>query len=150
MYKKVLVPLDGSELAECSLSHVQNLANHEAIGEVTFLNVVLTNFDWYQIEEGFDYSAFRNNLLKHSQQYLAGIQSRLAPEGINIKTESVEGSVPAQVIADYSKNNGIDMIVMSTHGRTGMRNLMFGSVALSVLHESHVPVLLIRPEACRM
>jgi nucleotide-binding universal stress UspA family protein len=150
MYKNVLVPLDGSELAECSLSHVKNLVSHEAIGEVTLLSVVLTNFDWYQIDEGFDHSAFRNNLLKQSRQYLADIQSRLAVEGINVKTESVEGSVPAQVIADYSKNNGMDMIVMSTHGRTGLRHLMFGSVALSVLHESHVPVLLIRPEACRM
>lgn len=101
------------------MSHVKNLANHQAIGEVTLLNVVLTNFDWFQIDEGFDYNAFRNNLFKKSEQYLADIQSRLSSEGIKVKTELVEGSVPAQVIADYSKKSGMDMIVMSTHGRTG-------------------------------
>lgn len=150
MYNKVLVPLDGSELAECALSHVKNLVNHGAIGEVTLLRVVLNNFDWYQVDEAFDYTTFRSSLLKQSQQYLADMQNRLSSEGINVKTELVEGSVPAQVISDYAKKNDVDMIAMSTHGRTGMRHLMFGSVALSVLHDAHVPVFLIRPEACRM
>ncbi len=150
MYRKVLVPLDGSELAECSLPHIQSLAKDGAIGEVTLLNVVLTNFDWYQIEEGFDYSVFKKTLLHKSKKYLADTQARLSAEGIKVKTESIEGSSPAQTISDYSKKKGMDIIVMSTHGRTGMINLMFGSVALSVLHDSPVPVLLIRPDSCRI
>ena len=47
------------------------------------------------------------------------------------------------------RDNGIDLIIIATHGYTGMKKLMFGSVALEVLHSSHVPVLLIRPESCR-
>ena len=53
-------------------------------------------------------------------------------------------------ISDYAKENGIDMIVIATHGYTGLKKLMLGSVALGVLQESHVPVLLIRPDSCRI
>ena len=150
MYKKVLVPLDGSELAECALSHVKDLAEDGSIGEITLLNAVLTNFEWDRMEDDFNYSALRTTLFNKSEKYLADARSRLNLEGIDVKTDSVEGGSPAHIIAEYSKKNGMDMIVMSTHGRTGMRHLMFGSVALGVLHDSHVPVLLIRPEACRV
>jgi nucleotide-binding universal stress UspA family protein len=149
MYKKILVPLDGSELAEFALAHVKNLVKDGVVRDVVLLNVVLTNFDWHQIEEGFDYDAFRNTLMEKSQKYLAEMQAGLSSAGINVKTESIQGDFPARTITDYSKQNAIDMIVMSTHGRTGMKILMFGSTALSVLHDSHVPVLLIRPDACR-
>ena len=52
----------------------------------------------------------------------------------------------AQMIIDYVKKNGIDLIVIATHGYSGVRRLMFGSVALQVLHDADVPVLLIRPK----
>ncbi len=50
---------------------------------------------------------------------------------------------------NYAEANDVDLIVIATHGYTGMKKLMFGSVALRVLHDSHVPVLLIRSESCR-
>lgn len=150
MYKKVLVPLDGSDLAECALSHVKNLVKDGSIGEITLLNAVLTNFEWERMEDDFNYNAFRNALFNKSAKYLADARSRLNLEEIDVKMESIEGSSPARIIAEYSKKSGMDLIVMSTHGRTGMRHLMFGSVALGVLHDAHVPVLLIRPEACRV
>ena len=97
-----------------------------------------------------DINAVRENLFMESRKYLADVESRLASEGIKVKTESLEGNRPAEIISDYAQKNGMDMIVIATHGYTGMKKLMFGSVALEVLHESHVPVLLIRPESCRM
>ncbi|MBI4634073.1 MAG: universal stress protein [Deltaproteobacteria bacterium] len=156
MYKKVLVPLDGSELAECSLPHVKNLAKDGSVGEVILLNVITLalplmeiNLDDSAMGNIFDFTAFRNQQREKSQKYLAGIQSRLSADGIKIKTESLEADTPVHAIVDYALKNSADLIVIATHGYTGMKKMLFGSTAFGVLHESHVPVLLIRPESCR-
>jgi len=154
MYKKVLVPLDGSPLAECTLSHVKNLFKDGSLGEVTILNVVKVDLPWATIKnaqspQDIDLDAIRKPLFIASRKYLADIESRLVSEGINVKTESLEGNRPADAITEYAQKRGIDMIIMGTHGHTGLKHLMLGSVAFGVLHQSHVPVLLIRPESCR-
>lgn len=153
MYKNVLVPLDGSELAECTLSHVKNLFKDGSVGEVTLLHVVKVDFPWARVEleypPGIDLNAIRQPLFDKSRKYLADIESRLAAEGIKVKTASLEGTRPADTITDYAHENDVDMIIIGTHGYTGFKKLMLGSVAFSVLHQSHVPVLLIRPESCR-
>lgn len=149
MYKRILVPLDGSKTAECALTHVINLVRSGAAGEVTLLSVISVHIPGRgDIPGVIDMKMLRENLLTESKRYLADVESRLASEGINVKKESVEGSRPAETISDYANNNGIDMIVIATHGYTGLKKLMFGSVAFGVLHEAHVPVMLIRPEAC--
>jgi len=152
MYKKVLVPLDGSALAACTLSHVKNLFKDGSVGEVTLLNVVKVDLSWAvmgsdQYPKGIDINAIREPLFIASRKYLADIESRLVSEGIEVKTESLEGNRPADTITEYAQKEGMDMIIIGTHGYTGLKKLMFGSVALGVLHESHVPVLLIRPES---
>lgn len=151
MYKTILVPLDGSQLAECALSHVKNLAKEGAAGEVIFLKVFNVSFmSQSELHPGaFDINKVRENLLVESRRYLADVESRFASEGIRVRTESLEGNRPAETISDYAQKNGVELIVIATHGYTGMKKLMFGSVALRVLHDSHVPVLLIRPESCR-
>lgn len=150
MYKKILVPLDGSKLAECALAHVRNLVKHGAGEEVTLLNVVNVYIPGRgEIPGIVDINEVRENLFAESRTYLAEVESRLASEGVTVKRESVEGNRPADIISEYAQKNGMDMIVIATHGYTGMKKLMFGSVALGVLHESHIPVLLIRPESCR-
>ena len=154
MYKKVLVPLDGSALAECTLSHVKNLFKDDSVGEVTLLNVVKVDLPWAvmgsdQYPKGFDLNAIREPLFTASRKYLADIESRLVSEGIKVKTESLEGNRPADTITEYAEKEGMDMIIIGTHGYTGLKKLMLGSVAFGVLHQSHIPVLLIRPESCR-
>jgi len=154
MYKKILVPLDGSELAECTLSHVKNLAKAGSVGEVTLLNVVKVDIPWVEMRSEYpkvvDLEAIRKPLFAESKKYLADLESRLAAEGVKVNTESIEGHRPALTITDYAEENGMDMIVIGTHGRTGLKKLMMGSVAFAVLHQSHVPVLLIRPESCQI
>lgn len=148
MYQKILVPLDGSKVAECALSHVKNLVKDGAVGEVTLLNVVNVYLQGYGEYPGHvNINAIRENLFMESRKYLADVESRLASEGIKVKKESLEGNRPADAISDYAQKNGIELIVIATHGYTGLKKLMFGSVALGVLHESHIPVLLIRPES---
>ena len=152
MYKKVLVPLDGSELAECALSHAQNMAKEGSAGEVTILNVFWANVPFIgeaATSMSFDVEDLKKNLLIDSQKYLADVKSRLGSEGIKVKAESLEGIRPAAIISDYAREKGIDLIIIATHGYTGLKKLMFGSVALEVLHNSHASVLLIRPESCR-
>jgi nucleotide-binding universal stress UspA family protein len=145
MFKKVLVPLDGSKLAECALPHVRNLAQGGFVGEIVLLNVVDVPTTWI---EGVDYMAIKDASLKQATRYLADVQKQLAAEGMPVMTEILEG-MTTQVIADYAKEKGVDLIVIGTHGYTGMRKLMFGSVALRILHDAHCPVLLIRSESCR-
>jgi nucleotide-binding universal stress UspA family protein len=157
MYKKILVPLDGSELAECSLNHVKKLFRDGLAGEVVLLNAVVVEIPWRDViaredahAKTFDYNAFIKAFMDKSRQYLAKVQARLASEGITVKTETIESNRPSQTIADYAQKNGMELIVIATHGYTGMKKMMLGSVALKVLHESNVPVLLIRPEACQV
>lgn len=153
MYKKVLVPLDGSELAECALNHVKSLSKDGSVGELTLLNIVNVDIPWFRSEDGheqFDINKVRENVFNSSQKYLTGVESRLASEGFKVKIESLEANRPAHAIIEYAQKNGMDMIVIATHGYTGMKGMMMGSVALGVIHQSHVPVLLIRPEACRI
>lgn len=155
MYKKILVPLDGSELAECSLNHVTSLLKNGSAGEVILLNAVVVDLPWKELSRGessnapvFDYAAFVETFVEKSKRYLTKVQARLRSEGFNVKTETVEANAPSRAITDYALQNRVDLIVIATHGYTGMKKMLLGSVASKVLHESHVPVLLIRPQSC--
>jgi nucleotide-binding universal stress UspA family protein len=151
MYQRILVPLDGSDLAECTLFHVESLADHGYAGEVTLMNVVKIDIPWaemYEKKQPIDLDGIRKKLMGVSEQYLNKVASQLTSKGIKVKTKSIEANRPAYTIMDYAKENDINLIVMATHGHTGLKKLIMGSVASSVLHESSIPVLLIRPESC--
>jgi nucleotide-binding universal stress UspA family protein len=155
MYKKVLVPLDGSGLAECALSHVKNLVQNGVVEDVTILNVFSVPVALLgaggEISQGVvDVNALDEQMRYGSLKYLADVKSRLESEGVKVKTESLEGSRAAETISDYVQKNGIDLVILATHGYTGLKKLMFGSVALEILHNSHAPIFLVRPESCWM
>jgi len=150
MYRKVLVPLDGSKLAECALDQVIMMAKGGFAGEVTLLNVVRIEAPYAELYgKNFDINTMRKALMDSARKYLAGVEARLAGEGVKVKTEVLEADRPAPAITDYAHKNGMEMIVIATHGYTGLKKLMLGSVTLSVLNQSRGPVLVIRPEACR-
>jgi nucleotide-binding universal stress UspA family protein len=152
MYRKVLVPLDGSALAECALPHIKSLVREGAAGEVTLLNIYQVSIGTAGVRSyahAIDIHALRDSLRRDSTGYLAQVAAQLASEGIEVKTVSQEGNHPADAIAEHAQQYGADLIVIATHGYTGLKKLMLGSVALGVLHESHIPVLLIRPESCK-
>jgi len=133
----------------------KRLFQESAGGEVILLNAVVTDLPWREmiINEdskavAFDYNAFVKAAMDKAKQYLAKVQSRIASQGFTVKTEAVESRSAAETITDYAQKNKCDVIVIATHGYTGMKKMLLGSVAARVLHESRVPVLLIRPEAC--
>jgi nucleotide-binding universal stress UspA family protein len=156
MFKKVLVPLDGSELSECSLSYVTNLVKEGSAADVILLTVVafdipiaeIPSYDMI-VDRGAYFRAFRDDSLVKSREYLEQVESRLKSEGLRVETVLLEGGRSADRIIDFSRQNGVDLIVMATHGYSGLKKMLLGSVAFTVLHESPVPVLLIRPESCR-
>jgi len=147
LYRKLLVPLDGSTLAECALPHVKNLMSAGCAEEATILNVLREHF--IPFEYGPSDLEIMEKYREERRKYLADVEQRLDAEGIKVQTELLENDHPANAISDYAAHNGIDMIILATHGYTGLKKMMLGSVALEVLHDSHVPVLLIRPESCR-
>ncbi len=143
MYKKMLVPLDGSELSEASLTHVIALTKSCQVPEVILIRVRepldagvrqrLSGDLAKQLDEAYN---------DETKEYLSKISNYLADKGIKAETVAVAGSA-AESILSYSKENSIDLIVMSSHGRTGIARWAFGSVAEKVLRQSVVPVLII-------
>jgi nucleotide-binding universal stress UspA family protein len=143
MYQKVLIPLDGSKLAECVLPPLRELARGGIVGEIILLNIVEVPSVW--VAEGLEFINLKNAQTYSMQKYLAELQDQLSSEGMDVKTEVLEGE-SAHSIIDFAKSNQVDLIIIATHGYKGMKRVMFGSVALKVLHDSHIPVLLIRPD----
>ena len=80
------------------------------------------------------------------EQNLMGMASDLRNESIAVRTHIIEGSGVASAICDYVRDEDIDLVVMSTHGRTGLAQFLFGSVASKVMEGVKVPVLLIHPD----
>ncbi len=146
MYQKVLVPLDGSDLAECALTEVKKLAAGGLIREIILLSVV--EVPTLNVGEGIDYSMLRKSQFEKIQQYLEDVPEKVAAKGVEVTTKILEGSA-ADTIINFVRSNAIDLIVIATHGYSGMKKLMFGSVALQVLHDAYVPVLLIRPKSLK-
>lgn len=151
MYHKVLVPLDGSKLAECALTHVKAMVQEGFAREVTLLSVVHVDAPYSELYGAhFDINKMKKAYFDAAGKYLADVQSRLGTEGITAKAEVVEHKRPAPAVTDYALKHSIDLIVLATHGYTGLKKLVLGSVALSILQDAHTSVLLISPEACRL
>jgi len=145
MYQKILVPLDGSELAECVLPHVKAIARACGVGEVVLLEVVEPPPTW--AAEGVDLYALQSADVKAAKEYLSKKQSQLSSEGFNVSSELSVGRA-AEVITEFAKQNAIDFIAIATHGRSGISRWVLGSVADKVLRSSNVPMLVIKPAGC--
>jgi nucleotide-binding universal stress UspA family protein len=142
MYHKVLVPLDGSKLAECVLPHVKAIAAGCGIREVVLLRVVEPLQPGTPLAVDFD--AVQKAGLKAVEEYLAKIKAELSKEGTNVEAKVLTGR-PAETITDFARHSKVDLIAIATHGRSGVSRWVFGSVAARVVHSSSAPVLLIRP-----
>jgi nucleotide-binding universal stress UspA family protein len=136
MLDRILIPLDGSALAESVLVQVRRLlARRDA--ELLLLQVVtLPPSNEADAGEPLDH------LWSRATEYLQSVAGRLSSEGIRARTRVVEG-FPAREILGAAKKEHADLIAMSTHGRTGIARWVFGSVTEKVLRGSPVPVLAI-------
>jgi nucleotide-binding universal stress UspA family protein len=151
VYKKILAPLDSSKLSELSLEHVKKVALATDGPEVVFLIVLepVSFLTYASTRLGEDEA---RNLEKksrvHAQKYVNRIAARLKKEGINAQGEVVWGR-PADEILQYIEKHKIDLVIMSTHGRSGIPRWAMGSVADKVIRSSPIPVLIIPPQGFR-
>ncbi len=144
MYCKILVPLDGSKLAEGVLPHAKALAYSEE-AELVLLNVAANPaFDFVFADPGLAQRAEEEQETR-SQKYMLEIENRLKAEGFKVSSLLRVGAV-ADTILTVADEMHVDLIAMSTHGRTGAARWLLGSVADRVVRSSEVPVLLIRPK----
>ena len=142
MYKKILVPLDGSKVAEGVLPHAKSLAYSEG-AELILLTVAANPaMDFVFSDPGLAQSAVQEQE-DRSKQYITEIENELKAAGFKTSTLLRIGSV-AEVILEVAEELQVDVIAMSTHGRTGPARWLIGSIAERVVHNSKIPVLLIR------
>jgi nucleotide-binding universal stress UspA family protein len=158
MYQKIMVPLDGSELAECVLPHVEVIAKGCGVAEVIFARVVepamlpigaLTDGGTMFTEADAERTRKQIDASNKSaaKNYLAELMSRVKLDKVKIKTEVLDGKA-AEELAEYATKNNVDLIIIATHGRSGISRWVWGSVADRLLRSACVPVLMVRAPGC--
>ncbi|MBI4186624.1 MAG: universal stress protein [Chloroflexi bacterium] len=151
MYSKILVPLDGSKLAECVLTHVDAIAKGCGTKEVVFVRVVEpfympTGGDGYAFTEQ-DIKRITSERTKEAENYLQKFIGHASLDGAKARWEVLSGRA-ADSIADYATKNNTELIIIATHGRSGVSRWVMGSVADRVLRSACVPVLMVRAPGC--
>jgi nucleotide-binding universal stress UspA family protein len=126
MYKRIMVPLDGSDLSQSALPHALELGR--ALDATLLLFYVRDP---------------RSGSVEAARRYLAFVRDQQAASGMAIEILVGEGAVAAAII-DAAQQERIDLIAMATHGRSGMQRVVYGSVAEQVLRSSSKPILLVR------
>ncbi len=150
MYKKILFPTDGSELSECAMSHLVAVARGCQVPDIVLLRVIEPPLvhEVLEINKSIMQNA-REGSLKDAKRYLAELADKLSQEGLKASTVTLQGQ-PADEILNFAKNNNIDLIIMSTHGRSGVARWTMGSVADKIVRHSISPVLTVSPASCRI
>ncbi len=150
MYQKVLVPLDGSELADCVLPHLKTLAQGSQVKKVIFVRVV-EPFHQPPGESVLDEALVKKIEAEHKgavEEYLQKLLGRVRLDpGIQVQTQVLYGRV-ADSLADFANKSKVDLILIATHGRSGMSRWVWGSVADRILRSSCVPILMVRAPGC--
>ncbi len=152
MFKKILVCLDGSELAEQILPYAVEEALHFQ-GKLVLFQVVPEPVAFSPGIPGAASVPIRTDTmleeakkaLNEARDYLEDIATPLRKKGIQVEAVSILGGV-GEAILSYAEGNNINLITIATHGRSGLRRGVFGSIADYVLRESGLPILVIRPQ----
>ncbi|MFV9504456.1 MAG: universal stress protein [Oscillochloridaceae bacterium umkhey_bin13] len=145
MYNHILVPLDGSALAEQILPHVQTLANVGTRPRLTLLRAVPREYPDV-VEGGTVTNQVINpmdELLAEAQSYLEQVAKKLRSEGIEVHCEVLIRH-PAEAIIEFANQTKPDLIAIATHGRGGIVRLLHGSITETIMHATPAPMLVVR------
>ena len=137
---KILVPLDGSTLAETALPAAMSLA--ESTGAALLL---VRAAEAHTLPVG-DPTEAQVAVVREAEEYLDAIKQRFRSSTAGEITTAVWYGNPAEAIAEAARFNTVDMVVMTTHGRSGLGRLVLGSVAESVLRSISTPILILHPD----
>jgi nucleotide-binding universal stress UspA family protein len=141
-YEKILVPLDGSEISEAILPEIEKLAS--AFGStICLLYVVPLAIIPGSMEPIPNYQTITEAVTREGEEYLRKMETRLKDKGFAVERYVQQGN-EAHEILERCEREDIDLIAMSTHGRSGVRRWLLGSVAEKVIRHSTKPILLIR------
>jgi nucleotide-binding universal stress UspA family protein len=146
MYKSILVPLDGSKRAERILSHAEELAR-QCKATIILLRVVEPDQEGLGTYSG-SVGLYRESFQRWEEEakaYLTGIKGELSAKGLDARRVLESGPVVKKII-EVAASENVDLIAMASHGRTGLSNVFYGSVAVGVLHQVERPLLLIRAD----
>lgn len=154
MYQNIMVPLDGSQLAECVLPHVESFIQGCQVHTVIFVRVVepasprflgassaTSSIDHEKVVEYV--KSVEEDRKSSAAEYLQVVAGQLKANGVKFLKEVLVGDV-ADCLVDFAKTKGVDMILIATHGRSGMSRWVRGSIADRILRASSVPVLMVR------
>ena len=144
MFKKILVPLDGSRRAEKILPHVEDLARRSDKVQVVLLQVVepipvtmkldfVPPLDQLEMDREF----------KNARAYLERLKARFRKKGIQAHVHVLLGSVVATIV-NLAAREKVDLLAFTSHGRSGLSAFFYGSVAAGVLHRTERPLLIVR------
>lgn len=143
-FNRVVVPLDGSTLAEQILPRVLELAKLEE-AEITLLNVLIPQS--YSQREITDPSLpWWDKDIALAQTYLSSIATRLRQRGVSVTTDIVIAENVASAIGDFASREKADLIAIATHGRGGLARMLRGSVADAIMHSGRMSMLVFKPD----
>lgn len=156
MFKNILVPLDGSEVAEVVLNTARDLAMalkaHVSVVRVVDVSAITRSIVPASGEMGVITQEIQDMIdeavgaeLKEAEDYLAGASRKLQAAGVEVSTEIRQGVAGEELLAAIEEDH-IDVACIATHGRSGISRTIFGSVADQLIRESGKPVLVIKAQ----
>ena len=159
MYQKILLTNDGSELAAAAVPHAATIAKAtgaplvllQVIDSVVHVMTMMTPSTMEPMSSGEIMDEIAEEAVtaqrQEAEQNLAKIRAQLLAEGVTNVTAFVAEGQLGDAIVDTAAAQGCDLIIMATHGRSGIGRAVLGSVADHVVRNSHHAVLLVRPQA---
>jgi nucleotide-binding universal stress UspA family protein len=144
MYKKILLPLDGSQLAECALHHAESLAR--AYDSTVILFSAISTADIVGRAPA-NVKTFDKTMDAHRtgvENYLKELKDALTSKKIEVETHIGVEPVVKEII-ETAETYDVDLVVIASHGRSGLARVFFGSVASGVVNNIKRPLMVIHP-----
>jgi nucleotide-binding universal stress UspA family protein len=149
-YNHVIVPLDGSELAESVLPHLEAVASNCQVTNVELVRAVPPIEMHYKAAMPIDVNQekqINRAAIIEAEDYLKSVKAKLDASRMSVSTKVLSGKV-IDVLADYINASDADLLIIATHGRSGPSRWIWGSVADRLLQVSCIPIFMVRPPSC--
>jgi len=137
IFERILVPLDGSECAENILPMIEKMATDFKA------SIALLRVAYAHTFPGMDPTEAEVKVVREAEKYLRGLEERLKAKGFSVDSHVRYGD-EAEEILDHIAQKDVDLVAMSTHGRSGVKRFLLGSVAEKIIRHSQKPIFLKR------
>lgn len=143
-FRRLLLPLDGSDTGEAAVPFAEELAR-KTNARILLLSVMMPAYRITAAQDypGVDLEPIMKAQRESAENYLRDVEVKLKQKGITVSAETMVGSA-AETILDFAKEKQVDLIAMSTHGRSGFGRWILGSVTDKVVRASEIPVMVMR------